>query len=81
MRKPLSVALIGLLLAGCGQGADSSSLSLDAEELQNFLNWKRSQTKVEVEPFKAKPIVVQGTGTVRAAPDIAVLTGKHVERI
>ena len=76
MSKRLSIALLTLLLAGCGQSQGSSVVSLDAQDLEDFIDWKDyEQEDVEVEPFKAKPIFVQGTGTVRAAPDIAVLTG------
>lgn len=75
MSKRLSVAFISLLFAGCGQNMGASSVTLDAQDLEDFIDWKDDQEEIVVEPFKAKPILVSGTGTVRAAPDIAVLTG------
>jgi len=72
MNKPALFACTALLLSGCGLGGDAN---LQAEDIEDYLSWKESQTEVEIEPFKANPIRVKGIGTVRAAPDIAVLTG------
>jgi len=72
MNKPALFACTALLLSGCGLGGDAN---LQAEDIEDYLSWKESQTEVEIEPFKANPIRVKGIGTVRAAPDIAVLSG------
>jgi len=76
MSKRVGAALICLLLAGCGQSLETSSVSLNVDEVEDFLDWREEQEEVEIEPFKAKPVFVTGTGTVRATPDIAVVTGR-----
>lgn len=75
MNKRAAAALMCLLLAGCGQSLKSSNVSLNVEDLEDFIDWKDDQEEVEIVPFKARPIQVTGTGTVRATPDIAVVTG------
>lgn len=78
MNKIFAPALLSLLLAGCSQGIGSSSTALlveDIEDIEDYLDWKSDQDEVQVKPFKATPIAVSGTGEVRAAPDIAVITG------
>ena len=76
MNKPafLMVASLSaaLLLSGCGFGGN---VKIEAEDIEDYIDWKDDQTEVDIIPFQAAPIRVTGTGTVRAAPDIAVLTG------
>ena len=76
MNKFINTALACLLLAGCGQNSGASRVSLNVEDLEDFIDWKDEQEEVEIEPFKATPIRVTGMGTVRATPDIAVVTGR-----
>jgi len=73
MNKFAIALLTAALLAGCGQ--TTSEVNLQVEDLEDYIDWKDDQEDIEIDPFKAKPIFVNGTGTVRAAPDIAVLTG------
>ena len=73
MNKFAIALLTAAFLAGCGQ--TSSEVNLQVEDLEDYIDWKDDQEDIEIDPFKAKPIFVNGTGTVRAAPDIAVLTG------
>ena len=68
MNKHQGIGLLCLFLMGCNQG-------LQVEDIEDYLDWKSDQEEVEIQPFKATPIAVRGTGSVRAAPDIAVITG------
>ena len=65
--------LASALLAACSPVG--SNVALEVPDIEDYLDWKDDQEDFEIEPFKAAPIRVTGTGTVRAAPDIAVLTG------
>ena len=51
MNKRISTALVSLLLAGCGQGTGSTDVSLDAEDLEDFVEWKYDQEEVENQLF------------------------------
>jgi len=73
MNKLILTAAAAALLAACSPAG--SNVTLEVPDIEDYIDWKDSQTDIEIEPFKAKPIFVSGTGTVRAAPDIAVLTG------
>ena len=75
MNKPvIAVAVLtACLLISCSR--NQPNVALEVPDIENYLDWKDDQEDVEIEPFKAEPIQVTGTGTVRAAPDIAVLTG------
>lgn len=78
MNKRLTLlSLTALMLAGCHPLASSDKLTAEDFEdyFEDYVDWKIDQETVEIDPFKAKPIFVTGTGTVRATPDIAVLTG------
>ena len=73
MNKPVIMSLAALLLSSCGFGG--GDVTIEAADIEDYIDWKEDQTEDKIEPFKAKPIAVSGTGTVRAVPDIAVLTG------
>ena len=73
MNKPVIMSLAALLLSSCGFGG--GDVTIEAADIEDYIDWKADQTEDKIEPFKAKPIAVSGTGTVRAVPDIAVLTG------
>jgi len=78
MNKRLTLlGLTALVLTACNPLAGSDKLTAEDFEdyFEDYVDWKIDQDKVEIDPFKAKPIFVTGTGTVRATPDIAVLTG------
>lgn len=75
MSKLCGTILLSVFLVGCGQGIGASSKGLHVEDIEGYLDWKADQEEVDIDPFKAIPISVSGTGEVRAAPDIAVITG------
>ena len=78
MNKRLTlIGLTALMLTACNPLASSDKLTAEDFEdfFEDYVDWKIDQNNVEIDPFKAKPILVTGTGTVRATPDIAVLTG------
>lgn len=78
MNKHLTLlGFTALMLTACNPLAGSDKLTAEDFEdfFEDYVDWKIDQDNVEIDPFKAKPIFVTGTGTVRATPDIAVLTG------
>lgn len=78
MNKRLTLlGFTALALTACNPLASSDKLTAEDFEdfFEDYVDWKIDQEEVEIEPFKAAPIRVTGTGTVRATPDVAVLTG------
>ena len=78
----LSTTLITLSLlaplSACQQakGPDNATIIVDYDDYEDYEEWIKERAEdAKAQPFKPALLEVTGTGTVKAAPDIAVITG------
>lgn len=74
------IPLCFLPLSACqpaqNSAIDEPEIVVAFEDYDDWQEWKAEQENNINLPFKPNPIVVAGVGEVRAAPDIAVITGR-----
>ena len=78
----LSTTLIALSLlaplGACQQAKDpiNAMIVVEYDDYEDYEEWKKERKEdAMAQPFKPALLEVSGTGTVKAAPDIAVITG------
>lgn len=78
----LTATLIALSLlaplSACQQakGPDNATIIVDYDDYEDYEYWKKERAEdAKAQPFKPALLEVTGTGTVKATPDIAVITG------